>query len=385
MGLVRQLEVEDKEVTTTYQDLGRTLTHVARKWRMAQAYSEDLGKTWSRMASIFPGIEGGQRVALLRLKEGPLFFASFADDQSRGPGIIITDSSGSKREVRGLYAAVSDDGGKTWANVRLVSDDGPGRAVESTNGGMFVMSSRNAETQGYLAACQGANGLIHLITSRQHYTFNLAWLRTPPPPLKYQPYKVKPVVETFDGPEQFDVEGWTPYKGYLGGFNGKGQHTIISRSHYKGINRLLGAGSFEMTMSLLNIHYNPRGDTSSPGITIWLRDARAHRLVFEVREDRLHFAMIDQEKRPRIAEGPEYQVKYSKVPTSAKLKFSYDEPSKRIRIYYGLDGAEATTETPQSKYGIYFGTPLSECTAAHIMMSNGSLDLDHFEVRPLNE
>jgi len=385
VGLVRQQEVEAKQIITTYQDMGRTLTHVARKWRMAQGYSEDLGKTWSREASIFPGIEGGQRVALLRLKEGPLFFASFADDQARGPGIIITDSSGSRREVRGLFAAVSDDGGKTWANVRLVSDDGPGRAVETTNGGLFAMSARNAEPRGYLAACQGANGLIHLITSRNHYTFNLAWLRTPPPPLKYPPMKVKQVVETFKGPKKFDAEGWTPYKGYLGGFNGKGQLTILSRSHYKGLNRLLGAGSFEMTLSLLNIRYSPRADTASPGITIWLRDAQAHRLVFEVREDRLRFAMVDQEKRPRIPEGPEYQVTYSTPPTSAKMKFSYDETSKRIRIYYGLDGADATTELPQSRFGIYFGTPLSECTAAHIMMSNGSVDLDHFQVRPLNE
>ena len=40
---------------------------------------------------------------------------------------------------------------------------------------------KNAEPKGYLSVCQAADGLIHLISSRQHYAFNLAWLKTPPP------------------------------------------------------------------------------------------------------------------------------------------------------------------------------------------------------------
>ena len=393
LGFVRQEEVEGKRVVTTYQDLGRTRTHVARKWRMAQCYSEDLGKTWSREASIFPGLEGGQRLALLRLREGPLFFASLADDQARGPGIMMTDASGSRREIRGLFAAVSDDGGKSWSNLRLISDDGPGQAIESTNGAMCAISARNAEPRGYLAACQGANGLIHLVSSRQHYTFNLAWLRTPAPPLKYQPMRVQPVVETFAGPEEFDAESWAPYKGYAGGFNGRGQLTLISTSHFQGLNRLLGAGSFEMTLSCQNIRYNPRGDTSSPGITIWLRDAQPRRLTFDVREDRLRLdlmdqetplqlGLLDQETPAPLPQGPEYRVTHSTPPTAAKLKFIYDESTRRLRIFYGLNGAEATTELPQSKAGVHFAKPLSEATAVHIMMSNGSVDLDHFEVKP---
>ena len=39
--------------------------------------STDMGKTWSYSATEFPPISGGQRLVLLRLKEGPLFFASF--------------------------------------------------------------------------------------------------------------------------------------------------------------------------------------------------------------------------------------------------------------------------------------------------------------------
>ena len=43
------------------------------------------------------------------------------------------------------------------------------------------MSAGSAEQWGYLSVCQTADGLVHLISSKNHYTFNLAWLKTPPP------------------------------------------------------------------------------------------------------------------------------------------------------------------------------------------------------------
>ena len=39
------------------------------------------------------------------------------------------------------------------------------------------MDDTHAETAGYLAATQTPDGIIHLISSRLHYRFNLAWLR----------------------------------------------------------------------------------------------------------------------------------------------------------------------------------------------------------------
>ncbi len=47
------------------------------------------------------------------------------------------------------------------------------------DGNIYKISA--AEPKGYLAACQGANGLIHLISSWNHYAFNLQWLETPMP------------------------------------------------------------------------------------------------------------------------------------------------------------------------------------------------------------
>ena len=143
--------------------------------RMPQSISADMGKTWTRSASPFQPIGGGQRLVFLRLKEGPLFIASFAKDMP------VTDAGGKQRNVSGLYAALSFDEGESWPARRLVSDDGPGREVETTDGRPFTMSWESAEPRGYLSVCQTADGVVHLIGSRQHYAFNLAWLKTPPP------------------------------------------------------------------------------------------------------------------------------------------------------------------------------------------------------------
>jgi len=61
------------------------------------------------------GIVGGQRDILLRMNEGPLFFASFAN----APGLNVTDKCGNVRVVTGLYAAISLDEGNTWKH-RLI-------------------------------------------------------------------------------------------------------------------------------------------------------------------------------------------------------------------------------------------------------------------------
>jgi sulfatase modifying factor 1 len=141
--------------------------------KMPKSISSDLGKTWTNSASSFQPITSGQRLVLLRLKEGAIFFASFAKD------IMITDSSGKQRSVSGLFGALSFDEGETWSNIKLITDDKPDHEVEAMDGRLFIMNSSNAEPAGYLSVCQSADGVIHLISSRQHYAFNLTWLKTP--------------------------------------------------------------------------------------------------------------------------------------------------------------------------------------------------------------
>ena len=92
----------------------------------------------------------------------------------------MTDAAGQPRTVSGLFAALSHDDGRNWTIQRLISDDGPPRTVQGGgNTGPFTMGADSAEPRGYLSVCQTADGVIHLITSKQHYAFNLAWLKTP--------------------------------------------------------------------------------------------------------------------------------------------------------------------------------------------------------------
>jgi hypothetical protein len=143
---------------------------------MPMSISCDMGKSWQVSASSLPPLTGGQRMALIRLKQGPLFLASFADE------FTVVDISGKKRVCSGLYGALSYDDGKSWPVRRLISNDGPGRKLD---GGAwtdeFVMSFDKAEPKGYMSVCQSDDGVIQLISSSLHYAFNLKWLEKPPP------------------------------------------------------------------------------------------------------------------------------------------------------------------------------------------------------------
>lgn len=148
--------------------------------RMPMSVSDDMGKTWTYSASEFPPLEGHQRLVLTRLNEGPLLFVSFTEHPYRTPaserGLLFTDAEGNTFKGYGLYAAVSFDEGKTWPVKRLITD-GEYRLL---NGGawtqFFEMDATHAEPRGYLACTQTPDNMIHLISSRLHYRFNLAWL-----------------------------------------------------------------------------------------------------------------------------------------------------------------------------------------------------------------
>jgi hypothetical protein len=143
--------------------------------KMPQSISSDMGRTWTHSASPFQPIGGGQRLILRRLKEGPLLFLSFANEP-----LTITDAAGARREVKGLFTALSYDEGKTWPKMRLISDEGPGREVPASDGRTkFVLSRTSAEPRGYLALTVARDGMIHLVSSRNYYSFNLKWLETP--------------------------------------------------------------------------------------------------------------------------------------------------------------------------------------------------------------
>ena len=145
---------------------------------MPMSISSDAGKSWEVTAGPFPPVHTGQRLVLLRLREGPILFVAFANE-----GLKITDRSGAKRTIHGLYCAVSEDECRTWSNFRSVSDDADERLVETMDGFFRPMGRSRSELAGYCCATQSADGIIHLLSSRNHYEFNLAWLREKPPAL----------------------------------------------------------------------------------------------------------------------------------------------------------------------------------------------------------
>ncbi|MHC4635998.1 MAG: SUMF1/EgtB/PvdO family nonheme iron enzyme [Planctomycetota bacterium] len=353
--------------------------------QMPVSISRDGGTTFTYADSEFPAVGGGQRSTLLRLKEGPLLLCSFAD-----AGITVRDAAGREREVYGLFAALSDDNGRTWYHKRLISD-GSDTAVECTDGGLFLMSQRQGEFRGYLGSCQSLDGLIHIISSRQHYAMNLAWLRTPSPALTRPALPVEHIVETFSGPYRFDLDGWRDYKSYEGGFNGKGQYVIDSLSHHNGLNRLLGEGSFDLRVNFSNIRYYPRGERVSEGAVLWFRDGNTRWLALAFKEDQIKLEIKDADTdKPitgaRLRPGRGWMIEtkdqIAETPRSVKLRLLWNHSTQRLRIYYGLNGDEPVHELPLSRTGIYYGKPLSDSNACYFLMSNGSIDLDHFEIKP---
>ena len=151
--------------------------------RMPMSISKDMGKNWTYSASEFPPLDGGQRLVFLRLQEGPLLLISFTDHPIRTKkedrGLLFTNASGKSVRGYGMYAALSFDEGKTWPIKKLITDG----TYRFLNGGAwtgaFEMDATHAEPRGYLAATQSPDNVIHLVSSRLHYRFNLTWLLEP--------------------------------------------------------------------------------------------------------------------------------------------------------------------------------------------------------------
>ena len=148
--------------------------------RMPRSLSDDSGKTWSYSASEFEPIGGAQRLELMRLKEGPLLFVSFAKK------ISLRDVAGNSFDGRGLFAALSFDEGKTWPIKKLVTPGDRRRVLDAPCNRRWgetysVLDWDQAESRGYMTATQSRDGMIHLLSSGTHYAFNLAWLKTPLP------------------------------------------------------------------------------------------------------------------------------------------------------------------------------------------------------------
>ena len=135
-------------------------------FKMPVNYSSDLGETWQWGVSEFPVVSSVQKPAMLRLKEGPIVLCSFTDqwrNWKNRQGLRFRSNDGDYTGY-GLFAAVSYDEGKTWPDRRLLAPSG----------------KTIADGYGYLAITQTRDGRIQLITSKDHYVFNLDWIKALP-------------------------------------------------------------------------------------------------------------------------------------------------------------------------------------------------------------
>ena len=116
--------------------------------KMPLATSHDGGRTWVKSRTVFDELMSGERPSVVRLKSGRLFFV--ADYNPAHQKHIHKD---------GAYVALSDDDGATWTTKRLPA---------------------NILTVGYVTATQSADGLIHIVTSKNKPNYeieiNEAWV-----------------------------------------------------------------------------------------------------------------------------------------------------------------------------------------------------------------
>lgn len=132
-------------------------TNIARSNKTPRSISSDKGKTWTYGITDWPLIGSGQRAVLMRLQEGPILFASFG--------------------ASGMFLTLSEDEGETWSEPKLLTD-GVTRTLDGgAFTGSFTMDATHAEPKGYFCGVQTPDGTIHLLSSRIHYRFNLAWIR----------------------------------------------------------------------------------------------------------------------------------------------------------------------------------------------------------------
>ena len=135
---------------------GRGLS-IGNSGKTPQSISTDKGKTWNYSTTDWPLIGSGQRQVLLRLQEGPIMFATFM--------------------ANGMTIFLSEDEGATWSSGKLLTD-GKTRTLDGgAFTGSFTMDATHAEPKGYFCATQTPDGTIHLLSSRIHYRFNLAWIK----------------------------------------------------------------------------------------------------------------------------------------------------------------------------------------------------------------
>ncbi len=133
---------------------------------MPLSTSTDGGRTYARSKLPFVALSSGQRPQIMRLNSGRLMLIG---------DFVKTKPITKPVPERGSYVAISADEGENWRFKAL-----PGTGVSAKPGRAAEME---AGTVGYVAAAQGADGVIHVVTSvtrpSMALAFNEAWIDAP--------------------------------------------------------------------------------------------------------------------------------------------------------------------------------------------------------------
>ncbi len=157
---------------------------------MPMSISSNYGMTWNAVACELPPVTFTQRFSMKRLAEGPLAIATFLPDVSKLEAHKDTD-----RELAKLCICISYDDGLTWPVRRILSDDAGDHGVTGMSNGRIYMGPGNSEPTGYVSLVQARDGVIHVLSSINHYAFNLKWVESgeknpsPMPQAKMLPQK----------------------------------------------------------------------------------------------------------------------------------------------------------------------------------------------------
>jgi hypothetical protein len=157
---------------------------------------------------------------------------------------------------------------------------------------------------------------------------------------------------------------------------------------YGGINRVVAAGSFDATFSLKNIRFNE--NYTWHDLSVGFKDKLSRTWFFVMSRRSMSMRLKDTEAPSQTgrpgdfgSDRSELLASFGQPPDSVKLRFIYDEKSGRCRFLYGINGAEAVSEPSISREGMHLAKPFSESNAAYILLSLGTAEADHFEIRPL--
>ena len=143
--------------------------------QLPMSISDDYGKTWKAFATELPPVTFTQRFSMKRLAEGHLALATFLPNVAQLGPQQKTD-----RELAKLCICISYDDGKTWPVRRILTYETGDHGITAMSNGRIYMGPGNSEPTAYVSLTQARNGIIHVISSMNHYAFNLKWAESGP-------------------------------------------------------------------------------------------------------------------------------------------------------------------------------------------------------------